>query len=449
MENEDHGHLTRYTRFSLETDNVVDVLALEEWIRSALEKVPMPAWKNVRNVSESWSYNKHIRLTLVEEIFEALLNEELDRRKERGEEIPSFVIPEDEDDEDEYSPLKIRTWSEVAEIEFPKNPWRIHKILPLLCFEIIAATAAGRKTWIALEYALALTTPRPFLHDEFFVTQGCNVLYIDGEMAISEFQRRGKQLGLSDERKYQIYYLNIDSLNLYDETCGDLEKIVDAVRRYEIGVVIIDTLRAVAGGLKEEKAEEVRAFFNRLRVLKDLGVSVIILDHLRKKQPFEGKTPTMEQLFSSQDKAASADIINMLKPDNDSNTIMFYQVKNRLGIALKPFRILMTDSAEIESEDNRTKIAFDAWEQEEETLFEQAKVIVLEVLQNGPLKRKELLDVTKKLNAGSEKTIRRACKALVESGLITSTKDGREVSFSLLPPENGDVEGENEDKSLF
>jgi len=437
-----------YEKYVPGLDSESAIKETENYIRSMLKNAPPSAWEDLEEPCRKWAFAEYrMRQFLFKEIFENMQADETSHRIKNGEMTLSISLPDDSDVEDSMPLLK---WSEVEKMQFPENPWRIYKVLPLAGFTFIAATSAGRKTWIAMEMANAITTPRPFLHENFFITEGCNVLYIDGEMALSEYQRRGKQLAFGDARKFEIHSLRDGAiLNLYDDTCDDLDRIVRSVEAFDIGVVIIDTLRAVAGGLKEEKAEEVRAFFNRLKVLKDMGVSVIVLDHLRKKHPFEGKTPSMEQLFSSQDKAASSDLINMLKPDNDSNTIMFYQVKNRLGQTLKPFRIRMVDSTIPGQNDNRTTLQFDEWEQEDETLFEQAKAIVIALLENGDMKRKDLLAATEGLNVGGEKTVRRACKALEEAGLILSTKTGREISYCLKTPQNEDVEEENVDKSLF
>jgi len=436
-----------YEKYEPGLDSDSAIKETEKYIRNLLKDVPPAAWEDLEEPCRKWSSDQYrMRHFLFKEIFQNMVADETTKRIKAGEMVIKDTLPPEDDDDDA---MPLISWTDVAKMKFPENPWRINKVLPLAGIKILAAASTGRKTWIAMEMANAITTPRPFLHDNFFETKGCNVLYIDAEMGLPQFQRRGTQLGFDEVRKYKIHTLGDNiSLNFYSPDCDDLERITESIKRNDIGVVIIDTFRAVAGGLKEEKAEEVRALFNRLKTLKDMGVSVVILDHLRKKQQFEGKKPNMDQLFSSQDKAASADMINMLRADDPSNTIMFYQVKNRYGQVTKPFRIKMTDTAPDE-EHNRIALKFDEWEQEDEKLLEQAKEAVIALLENGEMKRQDILVATKKMKLGSERTISRACTSLEETGLITKTKIGKEVSYSLKTPEKEEDEEENEDKSLF
>ena len=153
-----------------------------------------------------------------------------------------------------------------------------------------------------------IATGENFLGSEEFATEKGNVLYIDQEMPASELQKRCRQLGLS-ERDQKIWFFTNESeepLNLSKE--AKVNWLLEFIEKEKIKVVFIDTLRAVAGGLKEEKAEEVRAFFNLFRQVKNRGVTIVFLDHCRKPNHFEGKIPKKEQLFASQDKAASVEI---------------------------------------------------------------------------------------------------------------------------------------------
>lgn len=416
------------------------------YIREKLYEYPPNEWMDAEDSIEAWCLSKNIDYyDLVEPLVGALEDIVLQERKDSGE-FPQAYIPTDGDDGGKLTP---REWSEVAKIKFSESQWRINQIIPLSGFTFVAATSGGKKTWVAADILEAVTKPRTFLHNDFFSVQGCNALYIDGEMALSEFQRRGRQLGFNDERQYKIFLLNVDNLNLYSEESEDLDKVVAFVEEQKIGVVVLDTFRAVAGGLKEEKAEEVRAFFNRLKVLKSMGVSIVILDHLRKKLPGEGKTPNKEQLFSSMDKAANSDVIMMLKPDDASDNLIMYQVKNRLGKDLRPFRIKVTDSSFPDDPNNKTRLEFDDWLEEDETLITRAKTLIVEALADGSKRRQELLAITKKEKISGERTVRRAYKQLEELGVITSVKDGKEIVFSLKDPSKQDVAEEIVDEDDF
>lgn len=325
-------------------------------------------------------------------------------------------------------------WKQLNSKIFPENRWRIKNLVPYEGFVILSSISGEKKTWIALEMARCISHGINFLDIEEFKTTPGNVLYVDGENPQAEMQKRGRQLGFKDNSQNKITFYNVDRLNLNDEE--ESQNFISMIKREGFDVVFIDTTRALAGALKEDKAEDVRAFFNRFKKIKDEGISIIFLDHLRKPSNLDGKVPKKEHLLGSQDKTASIEVLLMLKSDSGSNEINLYQRKNRLGREIPAFQILMED---IEDNDGSTKTIFkhNGELDSEENKKDEAKEMVLDILSDKQERTtKELLEITKK--QVGQKNTRLALRELVAEGTIKQSKLGKQNLYKIIDIETSE-----------
>jgi hypothetical protein len=198
-------------------------------------------------------------------------------------------IPKDKD------PLTIIKWSELKKIDFGNQGWWIESLIPKDAFVTLAGVSGEGKTWLAYSMANSIVSGENFLGQEKFKTICGNVLYLDAENGNRIIQKRGKQLGLNDK----LSFINLADFSLNEESA--VNELADVIAKEKINVVFLDTFRAIAGGIKEEKADEIRAFFNRFKSLRDRGVSFVFLDHHRKPSGFDNSNPRKELLFGSQD----------------------------------------------------------------------------------------------------------------------------------------------------
>jgi len=335
--------------------------------------------------------------------------------------------------------IELHTWEDIESLKFPDNPWRIKGLLPLEGFVILAGVSGEGKSFVSLEMANALTTPRPFLGEDRFSVIGTNVLYIDGEMSKSELQRRGKQMGFPDKRTFELYFVNQDDVNLNDVERDDLDEIMEIVTEKNVGVVFVDTLRAVAGGLEENRAEEVRKFFNRFKPLKDMGVCVVFLDHLRKGFGPKRSEPQKDNLLASQDKTASVEGLLMLQKKPGDGTITVFQRKNRLGEEMQPFDIWMYDT-HMDPKQSQTKLEYGGEYNGNESKLEQAKEIIMGALKTADHSRQELIRIVEDDADIGSRTIQDALKSLHKSKQVDVKTDKRKhiyTSNTPKPPETG------------
>jgi len=401
----------------------------KDWLREHLNVVNEPFWLEWRKSFEDWCEEQNIlpQIKNQDHIWGNVTEEILEKRKVR-----------------DSTPKKVRvhTWEDIEAFTFPENPWRIKNLIPLEGFVIVAGVSGEGKSFVSFKMADDITMPRSFLNESSFPVVGTNVLYIDGEMSKSELQRRGKQMGFSDKRKHKLLFVSQDSVNLSSEESTDLDEVIEIVKKEKIGVVFVDTLRSVADGMEENKAEEVRKFFNRFKSLKDMGVCVVFLDHLRKSYGPRQSEPQKDNLLASQDKTASVEVLLMLQKKADSPVITIHQRKNRLGPEAPSFDISITDT-DMNLKKNRIVVEFKGTHQSIESVIEKAKVGALKALEGGAMTRQELIEHLKKTVGIAQRSAHVALKALDESKLVEVEKVGRKHKFSTKRAEMGDVENKN------
>lgn len=318
--------------------------------------------------------------------------------------------------------LKIITSSELLKKKFEKVEWRINGFIPGEGTTIISSPSGEKKTWIALEIARAISAGENFLGEDGFQTKKGRVLYINGENSEREMQRRLEKMEIDNE---DLLITNSDKFKLNND--DSVELIKKLIEEQKIDVIIIDTFRALAGGINEDRAEEVRAFFDRLKPFKDIGISLIFLDHNRKPQNFEGNKPKKEQLLGSQDKTANMEVLIQISSPNGSNQIQVYQLKNRLAKEIEPFTILISESPldEKMSMSYLGKIEYDRVSKKEE-----AKELIIDLLDERKDQKISINEISGLLKNTGESNIRFALKELVKDKQIVKEKDGhKDVYF--------------------
>ena len=366
---------------------------------------------------------------MTEENEEHFNGEEHKRQRDlMNEQIMKSMMPDVWPEKDLVKPV---LWEELEKRQFPDQKWMVKDLIPREGYVILAGISGEKKTWVAMEMAKAIVSGEYFTGDERFKIEQGNVLYIDMEMSQSELQRRGKQLNLPTQGEYKIHFIsNCDfCLNGVDDKPSQVEYFKKYLKDQKISVVFVDTLRAVAGGLKEDRAEDVRMFFNQFKELKNGGVTIVWLDHFRKPNNFEGKIPKKEHLLGSQDKTAGVEILLMLKSEDGTDEIHVYQRKNRLGTEIKPFKIMMEDTET--NGGRKTVLRYDGEIEEAERVKERIKEFVSELLKQGGKDTNEVLRASAETLRAGGKNTRAALRELVDDEVIQMRKEGKRNYYFL------------------
>ena len=319
--------------------------------------------------------------------------------------------------------LATMDWKQIDSIVFPADRWRVADLIPKAGAVILASVSGEGKTWIALEIARSISTGTPLFGQPQFAVEKARVLYIGAENGTMEIQRRGRMLGFGENEN--LSFVISDDLNLNNDAwCAELKQ---KISTENIKVIIVDTFRGVAGKIQEEKAEEIRAFFNLYTGLKEDGICMIWLDHFRKPDHFAGKIPKKEHLFGSQDKAASIDVLLMMRKEDEG--IMMYQRKNRLGGEVKDFQINLKE--EVVEGVKRMSLTYGGQIDEMESKKNLAKDYILLILVEGPKTTSEIKYALRNEKEIGERNMRDALKELLKDKAIGRRKKGRQDEYSL------------------
>lgn len=368
---------------------------------------------------------------------------------EKGKSLKEFVDNLVISDWDfENAPPKPYSWNEIDSIVFPADRWLVEGLIPREGITLFAAISGEGKSTVLMHLASCLSQGLPWFN---FPTRKARVLYLNLEMSISEMQRRGRMTGFPRDNP-DLIVMNEDDFNLNEGIGKDDLKykwLLKFISEKDIQVLIVDTLRASAGGLKEDKAEDVRQFFQKFQILKNSGVSVIFADHLRKPTQFEGKVPKKEQVLGSQDKTANAEVLLMIRRDETTGQHHIYQRKNRLGRELNPFAVKVSEVVDITG---APSFVFEYVGEIEDDVNkkEEAKGLIRNLLSSGEiLDRKQLVELTGR--QVGKKNLIAALKELQLLQEIDFVKRGRSFCY-FMPKKNEETPKEslvNDDEMGF
>lgn len=165
--------------------------------------------------------------------------------------------------------------------ELREPSYLLYPLLPKGLPTLLYGEGASAKSYLALHLALSVQVP---IEDFDWHPVKSNVLYLDYETDFEEVDYRLKKIKNAHaiDAGVSIMYRR-QSLPLWD----DVDKIIEAIDRDDIGLVIVDSLGAACGGdLKEQ--EVATHFFGAIR---RLPVTSLTISHVAKNPLEKTKTP--------------------------------------------------------------------------------------------------------------------------------------------------------------
>lgn len=197
-----------------------------------------------------------------------------------------------------------RIWrgDEIYNMEFPESAWVVEEIIPA-GFTLLAGPPKKGKSWFAMELALAICSDGYFLGRK--VTPG-KVFYCaleDGQRRFRERQHKQnwtaeaqRNLNVVFSRDFQLLFKNSSTFATFARDAGYSLLIIDTLTRAfhvrdwnDMGAVT-----HVMGPLQEATSE---------------GVSIIVIDHHRKRGLLTGNDDPISDIIGSTSKGAVADTI--------------------------------------------------------------------------------------------------------------------------------------------
>jgi hypothetical protein len=312
------------------------------------------------------------------------------------------VAQEEKEKAEAQAPVRGRTvrLDRFIRAEIRQPPELIGEVLPGGGIGLLAGQHKVGKTILMTQIAMSVATGEPFL---WWKTQPVNVLYLNYEVAEWAFQKRvhrsamgflgHDQSAIGEEAERVKVLREVLGQTLFVNTLpswrinrpGDLRSIKEDVIANEIGLVIIDPIRAAYTGNRNSDEEVDRLIQNLIEeVIQPTQTAVLMGHHMRKPAPGESGGGSTWEVKGSSSWADGADTIITMRHDRKDDTGLLrylnvvcrhYESKDNLHVKLRPASMTFGMEGAAGSTDLKLVLSRAFSERSEMTMTEIAEVL--------------------------------------------------------------------------
>lgn len=231
----------------------------------------------------------------------------------------------------------LETWESIRAMEI-KVSWIVDRLIPTECITLLFGKGGIGKTWLVLQMARSIGGGIPFLGLNTVKTP---VIFIDFENPLTVLNTRTQKLGDGEG----VYFWRANNEHIKAPKLD--HKDYELYKQLPKGAVLIfDTLRA-SQDRDENRSDEMGLIMGRLKELRDLGFTIILLHHTAKNsdRAAKGSTAIVDLadhilgLTKVRKKASGEDVV--VDDDAEDDDLVF-----RFGVREKtrfePFHVYLT-----------------------------------------------------------------------------------------------------------
>lgn len=339
---------------------------------------------------------------------------------------------------------KLINGKELMNMEFPKMPWLIDRVIYNEGFCFIYGDAGTGKSFIALDIALALTQNKKWL-DVFDVPEKINVLYIDKENSYSLVQKRARNLS-GGEIPESLYFLRRpEQFQLHDGKGGASDFALNLgklIKLKDIKLVIIDSFIDLMVG-SESSSEDTRIFFDSLKLMYP-NIAFLVLHHENKPAAGTYRNSAQRARGSTNINAQAFTMFRLTQIAKSKTELALEQTKARDEQKLDKFMVRMNIGYSEEEGEGKTVVrGFDYMglittkEAEAEENRERASEMIQNILAESDkgVSKQEILTKVQEADIMQPRTTEKVIDQLLEGKIISKEKVGRKVYYKLCEPE--------------
>ncbi|MFA5995581.1 MAG: AAA family ATPase [Patescibacteria group bacterium] len=335
------------------------------------------------------------------------------------------------------SELPKEHWPMIPMAKLAKRPYKpitflVEHLIPEHNVVLLTGNSTVGKTWIALSIGLTVAAGTPLFGQ--FNTQKTGVWYIDKENGENEMIRRLLRLQGPAEiwQNLPFTLTNADDISFTPETVVPL---IQQAKHNNIGLIIFDSFSSFNDD-DENKTTEMRQLMDMFKLIRNSGISVIILHHNRKGGTYGG--PSTDKIRGASSIYNSVDAhIEVQKIKDKEDHIKITQTKLRCTREFKPFEVSFNENTH---SNNRIDLQFQGLAQPKSEKKKKRDIVtegILDILAQEPVELpiQALLDKLQEVDIECTKTTLKKYLQAMTGKQISTREDGKKKYFSLLPAE--------------
>ena len=215
----------------------------------------------------------------------------------------------------------------------PETEWRWHGWLAEGDLALLAGDPGIGKSIATLLLADAVRRGAEFLGES---CERGRVGLLDYENPLAEGLKRIRRAGITSDDHAGLFLFHCPPLDL--GTPAGVSAFAETVERYDLDLVVIDSLRRAAPGLDENDSAAVSSVLSPLRSLTASSGRTIIVVHHSRKRVGDSPSEARQMVRGSLDLVASVDVLLYIR-SKESGTFTLEHAKSRRGLPHEPIQV--------------------------------------------------------------------------------------------------------------
>ncbi len=281
---------------------------------------------------------------------------------------------------------KLESWEHIQSLDIIVE-WVVDRLIPKESITLLFGKGGIGKTWLMMDMARSIGSGLPFIGLSTIKTQ---VVFIDFENPLAVLNARTQKLG--DAEGVHFWRANNEQIKAprLDSPEWELYKSLP-----EGSVLIFDTLRA-SHGKDENASNDMGLIMGRLKELRDIGFTIVLLHHTAKNSDKAAKGSTAivdlsDHILGMTLVRKKQDGQDVVVDEDDSEEDVLYRFGVREKTRFEPYHVYLTLNP-----DRGFDLAPDP---QEDTL----KAMHLILLEHGTITKTAFKDSCKSLGLGEKK----------------------------------------------
>ena len=251
--------------------------------------------------------------------------------------LAETLIQDSKEQEKNEILLSLESWESIRALDITIE-WIVDRLIPKDSITLLFGKGGIGKTWLSMDMARSIASGTPFLG---LGTVKTPVIFVDFENPLAVLNTRTQKLGEADGVFF--WRANNDKIKAPKLDKSDYE----LYKQLPQGAILIfDTLRA-SQDKDENKSDEMGLIMGRLKELRDMGFTIILLHHTAKNSDKIAKGSTAivdlaDHILGLTLVRKKRDGQEIIVDDEDSDGDLVYRFGVREKTRFEPYQIYLT-----------------------------------------------------------------------------------------------------------